>query len=67
MPVNKNDYLYKIDITGIITSDPLVADVTLINFVNHMNELDYFKHLELLNKQKDNELEITRFGLRLFK
>ena len=62
----KNDYNFQLDIDGIITSDPLMADVTLINFVNQMIELKYFKHIELLNKYKDPDLKITRFGLRLF-
>ena len=62
----KNQYKFQLDIDGIITSDPLMADVTLINFVNHLIDLKYFEHIELLNKYKEPEMKITRFGLRLF-
>ena len=62
----KNDFKYQLDIDGIITTDPLMADVTLINFVNHLIDLKYFKHIELLNKLKDPEKKITRFGIRVF-
>ncbi len=62
----KNEYKYQLDINGIITIDPLMADVTLINFVNHLIDLKYFKHIELLNKLKDPEKKITRFGIRVF-
>ena len=62
----KNDFKYQLDLNGIITTDPLMADVTLINFVNHLIDLKYFKHIELLNKLKDPEKKITRFGIRVF-
>ncbi len=62
----KNDFKYQLDVNGVITTDPLMADVTLINFVNHLIDLKYFKHIELLNKLKDPDKKITKFGLRLF-
>gem|GEM_PF-2109554 len=61
-----NDYTYQIDIEGFIQIDPLMGDVTLINYINHLKDLKYFKHMELLNKLKDPELSITKFGLRLY-
>ena len=61
-----NDYKFQLDLEGTVTSDPLMADVTLINFVNHLLELKYFKHVNVLNKLKDTELEVTKFGLRLY-
>lgn len=62
----QNDYKFQIDINGVITIDPLMSDVVLINFVNHLIELKYFKHIELLNKLKETDLKITRFGIRLY-
>jgi len=62
----QNDYKFQLDIDGVVTSDPLMADVTLINFVNRLLELKYFRHVDVLNKIKDPELQITKFGLRLF-
>jgi len=62
----KNDYLFQMDINGIITTDPLMSDVVLINFVNKLDALKYFKHIELLNKLKETEKRTTRFSIRVF-
>ncbi len=56
---------YRIDIEGIIKSELLVGDVILIDYINHLNDLNYFKNIQLNYKQKDPEKNITMFGVRL--
>lgn len=62
----KNDFLFQMDLGGVITTDPLMSDVVLINFVNQLNDLNFFKHIELLNKIKETEPRVTRFTIRVF-
>jgi len=62
----KNNYKYQIDVQGQIISENLMADVTLINFVNKLLKLKYFKHIELLNKLKQKTDQEMSFGIRLY-
>ena len=62
----RSDYKYQVELEGILSSEILMSDVGLINFMNHLNSLDYFKHVELLNKLKNPEEKSTRFTLRLY-
>ncbi len=65
-PKFKNDFSYVIDVEGGVTSEALMANVSLINFVNHLIDLKFFKHIELLNKLKQSDEQETTFGIRLY-
>ncbi len=65
-PKFKNDFSYVIDVEGGVTSEALMANVSLINFVNHLIDLKFFKHIELLNKFKQSDEQETTFGIRLY-
>ncbi len=65
-PKFKNDFSYVIDVQGNVISETLMANVTLINFVNHLIDLKYFKHIELLNKLKQFDRKETSFAIRLY-
>ncbi len=64
--VFKNAYNYQIELHGVIRTDPLMGDVTLINYINHLIDLKFFKRVELLNKLKDPEKNTTTFDVRMF-
>jgi len=59
-------YAYQIDLSGIIRSDPLMGDVTLINYINRLIAIKFFKRVELLNKLKDPGAKIITFDMRLY-
>lgn len=43
---------FNIILSGVIKGDPVSSNVILINFINHLNSLKYFKQIKLLEKQK---------------
>jgi Tfp pilus assembly PilM family ATPase len=55
----------EIELSGVVHSGLLVGDVILINFINRLNELKYFSKIELLDKNKDAEKDLTTFTLHL--
>lgn len=64
--VFENSYKYQIDLSGIIRTEPLMGDVTLINYINKLIDKNFFKRVELLNKLKDPEKKITKFDVRMY-
>jgi len=60
------NYKYQIEISGVIDTDPLMGNVTLINYINHIIDLKFFKRVELLNNLKDADKNITKFQARMF-
>jgi len=62
---NKN-YRYRIGVVGQINSNFLMGDVILINFINHLDDLGYFKKLQLKKKYKDPENKLFEFELEAF-
>ena len=62
----RNNYMYQIDITGTIYSDPVLSDVKLIEYINMLIGLKYFKNVQLLNKLKDPEAGTTQFTIRFY-
>jgi type IV pilus assembly protein PilM len=55
---------YWVDVEGIIKSDILIGDVILINFINKLNGLSYFKNIQLNYTQKKPDENQTMFGFR---
>jgi len=55
----------ELEVSGVIHSGLLIGDVILINYINRLNELKYFEKIELLNKNKIAEKDITTFSLHL--
>lgn len=66
---NKGDaknYKYQITVAGHIKSDFQMGDVVLINFMNRLNDLNYFEEIKLTNKRKDIDKDLFEFWLQLF-
>jgi len=59
-------YRYQIILSGIIRSDFLMGDVILINFINRLQNLKYFKDIRLTRKEKNQKKKLLRFDLMLF-
>ncbi len=68
---NKNsegaeNFRYHINIAGRITGDYLMGDVMLINFINHLDDLQYFKKIRLVNKRKQADKQRFEFQLETY-
>ena len=61
----KFNHTYRITLAGEIKSDFQMGDVILINFMNQLNDLNYFKEIKLTNKQKLMERGLFEFWLEL--
>jgi type IV pilus assembly protein PilM len=59
-------FKYLIGINGQITGEYFMGDIILINFINKLNDLGYFKKIDLLNKEKNPEQQKFIFQLELF-
>lgn len=58
------NYKYRITVSGHIKSDFQMGDVVLINFMNRLNDLNYFHDIKLTNKRKDMDKDIFEFWLQ---
>ena len=58
-------YKYKITVAGQIKSDFQMGDVILINFMNQLNDLNYFKEIKLVDKRKQMDKSLFEFWLEL--
>ena len=65
-PTEEIHYKYRVGIIGQITGEYLMGDVRLINFMNHLNDLGYFKNIKLLNKRKQPENRLFEFELEAY-
>jgi Tfp pilus assembly PilM family ATPase len=61
----KSNYKHKITVAGEIKSDFQMGDVILINFMNQLNDLNYFGDIKLTNKRKDMDKGLFEFWLEL--
>ncbi len=59
-------YKYQVNLSGIIRSDFLMGDVILINFINRLQNLDYFKDIRLIRKEKNQKKKLIQFDLMLY-
>lgn len=59
-------YRYQVNLSGNIQSDFLMGDVILINFINRLNELKFFKNIKLIQKEKNPKKKLMSFDLMLF-
>ncbi len=55
------NYDYRVNFTGVIRGDFIMGDVILINFLNRLNELNYFKKIKIVEKRKDPDKQIFEF------
>lgn len=60
------EYKYTVTLAGQISSDFQMGDVVLINFMNHLNELNYFKEIKMTNKRKELDRDLFEFWLELY-
>lgn len=60
------NYKYQVDISATIMANTLLRDVTLIKFINQINDSGFFKRVELLNKLNDPEQNLTKFDARMY-
>lgn len=58
-------YKYRITLSGQINSDFQMGDVVLINFMNRLNDLNYFKEIKLTNKRKEMDRNLFEFWLQM--
>ncbi|HGY55828.1 MAG TPA: hypothetical protein ENK44_09010 [Caldithrix abyssi] len=60
------DYKYRIELNAVLMGDALMGDAFLINYINKLKSLNYFKHILLLNKNKIPENDEVLFTLDLY-
>jgi len=64
---NENsDYDYVITLSGTVNGDYLNSDVILINFIDHLKDLNYFKNIEIDEKNKRNVRQRLEFELKAY-
>jgi len=56
---------YQATIVGSIASDNILADVILVNYINHLRDLGYFKTINLIHTGKQSSDGRTEFQLEL--
>lgn len=61
----KSNYEYRITLAGQIKSDFQMGDVILINFMNQLNDLNYFEEIKMTNKRKEMDRGLFEFWLEL--
>ncbi len=61
----KNMPKYAVTIEGEISGDFVNGDVTLINFINSLDNLKFFKTIKLDHKERDQEKKVISFGLTM--
>lgn len=62
----ESNYKYRISIIGQVVDDYFKADVQLINFLNRLNDLKFFKSVSLVKKRKQAENKLFEFELETF-
>jgi hypothetical protein len=60
------EFTYTVTLVGQVKSEYLMGDVILINFINHLTDLKYFKRIRLKNKTKELDRALFEFELNLF-
>lgn len=60
------NYDYRINFTGIIQGDFVMGDVRLINFLNRLNNLKYFKKIKIIEKRKNPEKQMFEFEVEAY-
>lgn len=61
------NYDYQITIKGQVSGDYLMGDVVLINFINRLERINYFKQIKLTNKNKNPNSKEFSFELTAFR
>ncbi len=59
---DEENQAYKVSVECTIEGPLLKADVIIIDFINHLKELDYFKSIGLDHKRKNRREAVTYFG-----
>lgn len=59
-------YNYAVFVAGQISSDYLMGDVILINFINHLQDIKFFKKIRLLTKHKDPKEQTFAFQIEAY-
>ncbi len=60
------EFKYKINIVGRITGDYLMGDIILMDFMNHLRELQYFRRIDLVDKRKQVENKLFEFEIEMY-
>ena len=61
----KNMAKYAITVEGEVQGDFVNGDVTLINFINSLDNLKFFKSIKIDHKERDQQKKVITFGLTL--
>ncbi len=61
----KNMAKYAVTVEGEIQGDFVNGDVKLINFINSLDNLKFFKSIKLDHKERDQQKKVITFGLTL--
>jgi len=64
--VTKMNYPFQINVAGVVKGDFLLGDVTLINFIDRLANLGYFKKIKLIHKEKNPKLKTIEFEFMTF-
>jgi Tfp pilus assembly PilM family ATPase len=64
-PNTSNNSKFKIDVVGQVIQDYTMGDVVLINFINHLSDLSFFKDIKVSKKMKVPERKMFEFELTL--
>ncbi|KAA3617282.1 MAG: hypothetical protein D8M58_03150 [Calditrichaeota bacterium] len=55
---------YSINLSGVVNGDYLMSDVILINYLDHLKNLGYFKSIEITDKNKKNKKQSMQFEIK---
>ncbi len=63
---NLSKYKYQIDVTGYLKKTDLTDDVALVNFINHLKDLKFFKDIQISKVDKNREDNFTGFEFIIY-
>lgn len=55
---------YVVSFSGNVVGDYLMSDITLINYVDHLKNLNFFEAIEISQKDKKSDQQSLRFEIR---
>ncbi|MCB0283673.1 MAG: hypothetical protein KDF60_13895 [Calditrichaeota bacterium] len=58
------DSQYVVSFSGNVVGDYLMSDITLINYVDHLKNLNFFRTIEISQKDKKSDRQSLRFEIR---
>ncbi len=62
----KNENEGIIVVSGMVYKNLMSADITLIQFITELQNLNYYKNIKIINKSKDDENKIFQFKINMY-